>query len=47
MVQPILNAINWFLGFYAALPFAVQAFLGLSFVLFALSAVLLIVQHSR
>lgn len=47
MIQPLLAAINWFLGFFAALPLPIQAFLGLAFVLFALSAVLLIIQHSR
>lgn len=47
MVQPILQAINWFLGFYAACPLPIQAILGLCFVLFLISAVVLIIQHSR
>lgn len=47
MIQPLLNAINWFLAFFLAMPFAIQAFFGLTFVMFALAAVLKIISHSR
>lgn len=47
MVQPIINAINWFLGFYTSLPFSIGAFVGLVVVLWLIASVVLIIQHSR
>lgn len=47
MVQPIINAINWFLGFHNSMPFSIGAFIGLVIVLWLISSVVLIIQHSR
>lgn len=34
MLNPIDNAINWFLGLFSCLPFSIQAFIGLNVLLF-------------
>lgn len=47
MIQPLLAAINWFLGFHATLPFPIQAIIGYVSVIFGLSALLLIIQHCK
>ena len=47
MIQPLINAINWFLGFFVSMPFALGAFVGLVVVLWLVAAVVLIIQHSR
>lgn len=39
MIQPIVPAINWFLGLFNCLPFSVRAFIGLAGALFILTAI--------
>lgn len=47
MIQPLISAINWFLGFWGSLPFAIGAFVGLVIVLWLIASVVLIIQHVR
>lgn len=47
MIQPIREAINWFLGFYLALPFSFQAFIGIVVVLFGVAVIIKLLFHVR
>lgn len=47
MIQPLINAFNWILLFVSALPLSVQLFLALTFSVFAVTAVVNIVQNAR
>lgn len=47
MIQPILSAINAWLGLYSELPFAITALIGLAGILFLLSRILVITFNAR
>ena len=47
MVQPIENAINWFLGFFNAMPISVRNFMGLTFALFGIAVLIKLLYHAR
>lgn len=47
MINPIVNATNWFLGVWSCLPFSIRAFAGLAIAIFGISALLNILQNVR
>lgn len=47
MIQPIENAINWFLGFTNVLPVSVRNFIGLVCVIFAVAVLIKLLFHMR
>lgn len=44
MIQPIVPAINWFLGVLSCIPFSIRAFIGLVGALFILTAIVSIIR---
>lgn len=47
MIQPLIGAIDAWLGFYTSLPFPIIALVNLAIGLFIASRLIVIVWHSR